>query len=93
VLDVARQTGQYATAERQVAVSSDPTAEPGAITVSFLATDPTLTTDPGLTLPLAGPGYTPVRVDAPFSVSFDHTYSGPIVMGTGTEKVGPAVDE
>jgi hypothetical protein len=90
---VAEQTLQYVTDERQVSVSPKPTIEPGTIKVSFLSTDPELTTDPGLTAPPAGSRYTPVTVDAPFTVTFDDTYTSPVVMGIGTEKVGPSVEE
>lgn len=90
---VGEQTLQYVTDERQVSVTPKPTMKPGAITVSFLSVDPELTTDPGLTAPPTGSRYKPVTVDAPFTVTFDDTYSSPFVMGIGTEKVGPSVEE
>lgn len=90
--DVSEQTSQYVTADRQVAVSPKPSIAPGVITVSFLSTDPDLTTDPGLTAP-AGSRYKPVAVDLPFTVTFDDTQTSPFTMGTGTEKVGPSVEE
>ncbi|TFC87412.1 hypothetical protein [Cryobacterium sp. TMT4-31] len=91
--DVFDQIRQYITPERQVSVSSDPSAGPGAIKVSFLSTKPEFTTDPGLTAPLARSRYKPITVDAPFTVTFDDTYTSPIIMGTGTEKVGPSIKE
>ena len=82
--DVAKQTRKYVTEERQVAVSQDPSAGPGAITVSFLSLDPELTTDPGIIKSLT--------VDAAFTISFDSAHTSPIVFETGTEKVAPSVE-
>lgn len=74
---VVEQTLQYVTPEREVTVSSDPSAGRGAIKVSFQSNDPELTTDPGLATPPVGSRFQPVSVDAPFIMTFDNTKTSP----------------
>jgi hypothetical protein len=82
---VVDQTLRYVTEERQVTVSSVPSAGPGVIVVSFQSDDPELTTNPGLT--------EAITVEEPFTVTFDDTNTSPTIMGTGTEQVLPPQDE